>query len=476
MTRSAVETRRTWFLPHDVEWAWLLLCLSGLTFAQRTAAESLSGTISATDTTRLGLLSLALVIVILQLKHLPRFTFNPISVFLVYIARGYLLVSVERKSRSTRWEKPRRCWGLWSSCGWPWHGRIERSGYGGLHIGSSPKWLWRCSMSRLAMCWISMDSVRLHPEVRCLLTPGASPRISSNLVSQIGALLSLFCLALASEKRGGSPFLILCCVVAAVFPALSQGRTGMVSLAVGTVLILARKFPVLSVVTVAPIAGLAAVLFGDKLVTLFLRGQDNALLFSLSGRTTWWELGWAAFLRRPVLGAGWGVGSRVAVRQFGGIVMADVSTLHNGFLEVLLGVGLVGFAIWACVLVWSYGLAIAAYLRNDSLPFVVGLVVCATATLLSTGIGGGLDFITQYFLAVTALLWVQGSSKLRPQESSATTATDDAGLTRCLRPGRFRISVVEMVHTSAPVVATVGSSLLAVDVRGSNHGPVGGEL
>ena len=235
----------------------------------------------------------------------------------------------------------------------------------------------------------------------------SSPRVSSNSVSQIGALCSLFCLARATEKRGGSPFLFLCCVVSAVFPALSQGRTGMVSLALGTTLILARQFPVLSIVVVAPIAGLASVLFGDKLVTLFLRGQDNDLLFSLSGRTSWWEVGWTAFLRRPVIGAGWGVGSRVAVRQFGGIVMADVSTLHNGFLEVLLGVGLVGFAIWVSVVVWAYRLAIAAYLRNQSLSLVVGLVVCGTATLLSTGIGGGLDFIVQYFLAVTALLWVQ---------------------------------------------------------------------
>src|SRR5215203_3005023 len=85
MRFAAVEKRRAWFLPHDAEWAWLLLCLSGLMFAPKTAAESLSGTIGATDTTRLGLLSLALVIVILQLKHLPRFAFNPISVFLVYV-------------------------------------------------------------------------------------------------------------------------------------------------------------------------------------------------------------------------------------------------------------------------------------------------------------------------------------------------------------------------------------------------------
>jgi O-antigen ligase len=355
---------------------------------------------------------LALVIVILQLKHLPRFSFNPISVFLVYIAVA-ICSSAWSESPLNTLGKAAEMLGavviVWIAMARPDREvRLQRLAY------------WVIAEIAVALLYVTIGNVldldgfrEYAPRSALFAYSWASPKISSNLISQMGALLSLFCLALATQKRGGSPFLILCCVVGAVFPALSQGRTGMVSLAVGTGLIFARQFPVLSVVTVAPIAGLATVLFGDKLVTLFLRGQDNDLLFSLSGRTTWWELGWAAFLRRPVLGAGWGVGSRVAIRQFGSIAMADVSTLHNGFLEVVLGVGIVGFAIWLSVVIWAYGLAITAYLRNDSLPFVIGFVVCATATLLSTGIGSGLDFVTQYFLAVTALLWVRKQRQLK---------------------------------------------------------------
>jgi O-antigen ligase len=440
--RSDVETHRKWFLPHDAEWAWLLLCLSGLTFAQRTANESLSGTIGATDTTRLGLLSLALIIVTVQLKHLPRFALNPISVFLIYVTMA-ICSSVWSESPVNTLGKAAELLGavviVWMA--------MARSD-GEVRLRRLAYWVIAEIVAALLYVTIGnlLDLDGFHeaaPRSALFAYSWASPRISSNLISQIGALLSLFCLALLSEKRGGSLFLIVGCVTGAVFPALSQGRTGMVSLAVGTVLILVRKFPVLSVVAAGPIAGLATALFGDKLVTLFLRGQDNALLFSLSGRTTWWELGWTAFLRRPLIGAGWGVGSRVAVREFGGIVMADVSTLHNGLLEVLLGVGLVGFAIWACVVIWSYGLATAAYLKNHLVAFVVGLVVCATATLLSTGVGSGLDFITQYFLAVTALLWVQRQQQVttaRLKNVSAAIRPHHAGTSATMTfPGRFSV-------------------------------------
>jgi O-antigen ligase len=410
---SSLEPRRAWFLPQEAEWAWLLLCLSGLTFAQRTAAQSLSGTIEATDTTRLGILSLALIIVSLQLKHLPKFGFNPISVFLAYVAVAF---------GSALWsESPVNTLGkaaellgavivVWIAMARPDPNiRLRRLTY------------WVIVEIVIALFYVTIGNVLdldgFHEAARrsaMFAYSWGSPRISSNLVSQIGALLSLFCLAAGVQKREGAFFLILCCVVAAMFPVFSQGRTGMVSLIVGAVLILIRRYPVLAVVTIPPTAGLVAMLLGDKLVTLFLRGQDSAMLLSLSGRTSWWELGWTAFLQRPMLGAGWGVGSRVAVRQFGAFNMADVSTLHNGFLEVLLGVGVVGFVIWAYVFVWGYWLAVAAYLKNDSLPFVVGLVVCATATLLSTGVGSGLDFVSQYFLAVTAFLWVHKQQQVTP--------------------------------------------------------------
>jgi len=274
---------------------------------------------------------------------------------------------------------------------------------------------WTLIESVLGLFYVTLGNVFDPAEFQeYLQTPGlfsyswSSPLIYANSVSQLGALVGLFCLALATEKRRSSWFFALCYLASAAFPVLAQGRTGMISLVVGTGLILARRFPASSVVTFPAAAGLAIILFGHTLQTLFLRGEDQEELLSLSGRTTLWDWGWEAFLTQPWLGSGWGVGSRVVllhnVGPSGGAFGGTIASLHNGVLEVLLGVGLVGFIIWACAVVWSCWLAAAAYLRGDYLPFIIGMMVPATATFLSTGVGGWLDFFVQYFLAVTALL------------------------------------------------------------------------
>lgn len=406
---------RARFLPYPLEWAWLLSCLSGLTFAQRTAAATLSGTIDDTNFQRFALVLIALAIVALQLKRVPRFRLNPVSVFLVYVIIGV-------------------CSSVWSA------GPVATLGKS-MELLAAVLVVW-ITMARAdaevrlrrLVYWVMAESVLglVYVTLGNLFDPGefhdylrvpglfsyswSSPKIYANSVSQLGALVSLFCLALATEKRRGSRLFILCYVASAAVPVLAQGRTGMISLVVGTGLILARRFPASSVFTFPAVAGLAIILFGDALQTLFLRGEDREELLSLSGRTTLWDWGWQAFWSQPWLGSGWGVGSRVVFLHTnppGGGFGSTIASVHNGVLEVLLGVGLVGFSIWACAVVWSWWLAAAAYLRGDYLGFTIGMVVPTTATFLSTGVGGWLDFFVQYFLAVTALLSLHQQQRVK---------------------------------------------------------------
>jgi O-antigen ligase len=242
----------------------------------------------------------------------------------------------------------------------------------------------------------------------------SSPLIYANTVSQLGALVGLFCLARTFESKAwrGSLGWISSYLTAAAFPVLSQGRTGMISLVIGTSFILVRRFRTSSAFIIPVIAGLMITLFGDTLLRLFVRGEDKEMLLSLSGRTTLWEFGWHSFLDRPWLGFGWGAGSRAVLLKlldelpgegFGG----NIASLHNGLLEVLLGVGLVGFVVWAWAVVWSLWLTVVAYFRGERLSSIVGMVVFITATILSLGVGGWLDFFVQQFLAMSALLWVR---------------------------------------------------------------------
>jgi O-antigen ligase len=126
----------------------------------------------------------------------------------------------------------------------------------------------------------------------------------------------------------------------------SQGRTGIIAFIVGTGLLLVRRFPIPSIFAMPVAAWLVTALFADTFLKLFMRGENQQLLYSLTGRTTLWEIGWTAFLSRPWFGFGWGVGARAAfmyarVTAGGGIT----PYFHNGFLEVLVSVGVVGFAI-----------------------------------------------------------------------------------------------------------------------------------
>ena len=288
---------------------------------------------------------------------------------------------------------------------------------------------WRLVESVLGLVYVTLgnlfDPAEFH---EYLQTPGlfGYSWSSPNNLCQFGIsargpsrlILSRSC----EREAASSSFFILCYLASAAFPVLAQGRTGMISLVVGTGLILARRFPASSVVTFPAAAGLAIILFGHTLQTLFLRGEDQEELLSLSGRTTLWDWGWQAFLSQPWLGSGWGVGSRVVllhnVGPSGGAFGSTIASLHNGVLEVLLGVGLVGFIIWACAVVWSCWLAAAAYLRGDYLPLTIGMMVPATATFLSTGVGGWLDFFVQYFLAVTALLSLHQQQRVKATTSN----------------------------------------------------------
>lgn len=381
-----------------------------MNITERSAAQALSGSLGGAYLRQFGLVMLALTIVLPHFKRVPRFRLNPLSVFLIYVIFGVcstlwsaspiatlgksvelftavliVLVTMARADREVR---------------------IQRLLY---------LTLLECA---LALCYITAgnifdpmdfhEAIHWHASSLLFSYSWSSWLIAYNTISQLGALLSLFSLARALEKRKGSSLLMLGYFLGALFPVLTQGRTGMVSLAVGTGLIVARRFPLSSIIAIPSTLGFAYVLGAHTLFELFMRGQDEGALLSLSGRTNLWHLGWEAFIAKPWFGSGWGVGSRAAILQLfpmGSLAASDTASLHNGAIEVLLGVGLFGFAIWAWALVWSWWLAAAAYLRGETLS--VSIVVPTTATFLSTGVGGWLDFFLQYFLVLTALLWLR---------------------------------------------------------------------
>jgi exopolysaccharide production protein ExoQ len=108
----------------------------------------------------------------------------------------------------------------------------------------------------------------------------------------------------------------------------------------------------------------------------FLRGQTPEYVASFSGRDELWDTALAVFLERPLFGHGY-----VAVRE---ALMSQSTWLtghaHNGFLESLLGVGMVGAALlWVPVLI----LLCSSFLRMMRTEPSAAFGVAYTASAIS---------------------------------------------------------------------------------------------
>lgn len=95
-------------------------------------------------------------------------------------------------------------------------------------------------------------------------------------------------------------------------------------------------------------AGVAALLVGvagTQVQNVTLRGQSTDEVLGLTGRTNLFGYAWDLFLDRPVFGHGFLAGRSVYLEKF-----PWAGESHNAYLELLVSMGLVGFAVFAFLL------------------------------------------------------------------------------------------------------------------------------
>jgi O-antigen ligase len=119
--------------------------------------------------------------------------------------------------------------------------------------------------------------------------------------------------------------------------------------AAALVLLLSRRTGLIATVVLATFVLLSASAFESTFLTYLRRGQDAQLLESFSGRTDWWRFAWVRFLERPLTGYGAFAGGRFAsLAEMGD---QTTSSLHNSYLEAMLGVGILGLLpVLACLI------------------------------------------------------------------------------------------------------------------------------
>jgi len=122
-------------------------------------------------------------------------------------------------------------------------------------------------------------------------------------------------------------------------------------------------------------------------VVLMGRGED-VYTPTLMGRTELWQTLLAYVYQRPILG--YGYGSFWTVRRLSSITQEQgwiFGSAHSGYLEMLLGIGLVGASTYVAILVKGLARSIAIYRRSHAVGFSFGaaaIVFVLIAMVLQT--------------------------------------------------------------------------------------------
>lgn len=224
-----------------------------------------------------------------------------------------------------------------------------------------------------------------------------------NGFSAVGAMLASYAYAQYFETPRRSPraHWIALLAMGSLSTVLSSGRQGVLIWMAGISVVLLIYRRELFLLVLAPAAAAFVFFSWETLWGIVSRDQVSGSLTTLTGRTTLWAAGWEAFVRQPITGYGFGAGSRfVALRAIG---KDYLSHIHNGFLEALIGVGILGFVpfIYAVgrVVRWSFGQLV----RRVEVPMAILVIPLTLQNLFGLGFGAWFNTNLMLFVLVVGL-------------------------------------------------------------------------
>lgn len=155
-------------------------------------------------------------------------------------------------------------------------------------------------------------------------------------------------------------------------------------------------------ILVGLLASLAAVVLaelnGFSVLNTLSRGEGDDVA-SLTGRTFIWQAALELIKFEPWVGYGFGAGGSALEDYYSaGAYGWRTYNVHNGFLQVLLDIGLIGFAVFSGVLL--YGLKIGVQRRD---PLILGLYSSLlTVTFVERGVYGLGGLVVTVFILIVA--------------------------------------------------------------------------
>jgi len=233
-------------------------------------------------------------------------------------------------------------------------------------------WTWTLDGLLLVSVWLGAllwpaEALQSSPGFISVQLQGVAPQISDNGVGHLSAILSLIALSRLLRRppsRAGGAFYALLFALGLTTMAVAQTRSAILGFLLGVALLLYFSGRIKSIAFIA----LAAVLLysftsADILAEQYLqRGQSTDSFNTLSGRTVWWGETWQAFVKAPWTGMGAFTARFTVLEKLGDL---QVSTVHNTYLETLVGVGISGFIPLAVTFLWIWKILIRE-LRDPS--------------------------------------------------------------------------------------------------------------
>jgi hypothetical protein len=370
---------------------WLFVFLSGLVFRTRDVETIQESSIDFWAFYRIGLMILVAFVLLEQLIIRRLIWIKSLFYGLIGLLAGYALMNMI----STLWSVY-STWTLYKSIEYLTDVALIAAIVTSMESYQEFKtlfdWTWVLTGLIMASVWLG---VLVWPEqaifhgvglVR-LQIQGVLPQVSANGVGYLGAILGIVALTRLLLQPKHKQFYLIVFFVSMAILVLSQSRSPLTGflVALPLVLFVSKRIGILALS-----AGLVmALLFltnADNLFwKFFQRGQDPELFASLSGRVSWWKLGWNFFKEHPFIGYGAYVGGRFIVLSKLGFT--TTASIHSTWLEVLLGVGLIGLQLIVGVLLgtWVILLRFVFQIKEHNLLHHLTVEAIGVLVILSVG-------------------------------------------------------------------------------------------
>jgi O-antigen ligase len=229
-----------------------------------------------------------------------------------------------------------------------------------------------------------------------------APFSGPNGFSVMGAMLTGWGVARAFETPRGGRLAPWVAVMSLGMTAtiLASGRQGLVILVVSVAALFFIYRRAFTVLVGAPLAVAVAVTQWSTLWQVVLRDQNQGSVATLTGRTTFWAAGWEAVQQQPLTGHGLGISRIVALRPIG---KEHFTHLHNGYLEALVGVGVLGFIPLMIAAVRMVVWSVRSLATKVDVPYAMLAFPLILQNAIGMGFGGWFNVNFMLFLLVVGL-------------------------------------------------------------------------